>query len=64
MKLDIDVYVNDRIVDTVFTIAVDPMYDNFLAAVKDAMNTGVREAGIDVCLGELGGLIQEAMNSY
>ncbi|KAL7954037.1 peptidase M24, structural domain-containing protein [Trichoderma compactum] len=64
MKIDIGVHVNGRIVDSAFTMAFDPMYDNLLAAVKDATNTGVREAGIDVRLGELGGYIQEAMESY
>ncbi|KAI1434304.1 peptidase M24, structural domain-containing protein [Xylaria sp. CBS 124048] len=64
MKVDIGVHVNGRIVDSAFTMAFDPMYDNLLAAVKDATNTGVREAGIDVRLGELGGLIQETMESY
>ncbi|RYP31951.1 hypothetical protein DL767_005492 [Monosporascus sp. MG133] len=64
MKVDIGVHVNGRIVDSAFTLAFDPMYDNLLAAVKDATNTGVREAGIDVRLGELGGYIQEAMESY
>ncbi|KAF2489872.1 methionine aminopeptidase 2-like protein [Lophium mytilinum] len=64
MKVDIGVHVNGRIVDSAFTMSFDPMYDNLLAAVKDATNTGVREAGIDVRLGELGGYIQEAMESY
>ncbi|RDL33085.1 Methionine aminopeptidase 2 [Venustampulla echinocandica] len=64
MKVDIGVHVNGRIVDSAFTMSFDPMYDNLLAAVKDATNTGVREAGIDVRLGELGGLIQETMESY
>jgi methionyl aminopeptidase len=35
-----------------------------LEAVKAATNTGVKEAGIDVRLGELGGYIQETMESY
>ncbi|RYP65620.1 hypothetical protein DL771_008228 [Monosporascus sp. 5C6A] len=64
LKVDIGVHVNGRIVDSAFTMAFDPTYDNLLAAVKDATNTGVREAGIDVRLGELGGLIQETMESY
>lgn len=42
----------------------DPVYDNLLAAVKDATNTGVREAGIDVRLGDIGAAIQEVMESY
>lgn len=64
MKVDIGVHINGRIVDSAFTMAFDPMYDNLLAAVKDACHTGVRESGIDVRVGELGGYIQETMESY
>jgi methionyl aminopeptidase len=35
-----------------------------LAAVKDATNTGLRHAGIDARLNEIGEAIQEAMESY
>jgi methionyl aminopeptidase len=35
-----------------------------LAAVKDATNTGIREAGIDVRLCDVGAAIQEVMESY
>ncbi|KAG0292878.1 Methionine aminopeptidase 2, partial [Dissophora globulifera] len=63
-KIDFGVHVNGRIVDSAFTLTFDPVYDNLLAAVKDATNTGVREAGIDVRLGEIGGAIQEVMESY
>ncbi|RDL31020.1 Methionine aminopeptidase 2-3 [Venustampulla echinocandica] len=64
LKVDIGIHVGGRIVDSAFTMAFNPMYNNLLAAVKDATNTGVREAGIDVRVGELGGYIQEAMESY
>lgn len=64
LKVDIGVHVNGRIVDSAFTMSFDPKYDPLLAAVKDATDTGVREAGIDVRLGELGRLIQETMESY
>ena len=47
-----------------FTMSWDPQYDNLLAAVKDATNTGVKAAGIDVRVGEIGEQIQEAMESY
>ena len=42
IKVDIGVHFNGRIVDSAFTLAFDPVYDNLLAAVKDATNTGVR----------------------
>lgn len=47
-----------------FTMSWDSQYDNLLAAVKDATNTGVKAAGIDVRVGEIGEQIQEAMESY
>ncbi|KAL8972992.1 MAG: hypothetical protein Q9183_000244 [Haloplaca sp. 2 TL-2023] len=64
MKVDIGVHLNGRIVDSAFTLAFDPVYDNLLAAVKDATNTGVREAGIDVRMSDIGAAIQETMESY
>ncbi|QSS63732.1 methionine aminopeptidase, partial [Histoplasma capsulatum] len=64
MKVDFGVHMNGRIVDSAFTIAFDPIYDNLLAAVKDATNTGIKEAGIDVRMSDIGAAIQEAMESY
>jgi methionyl aminopeptidase len=42
MKVDFGVHVNGRILDSAFTLTFDPVYDNLVAAVKDATNTGVR----------------------
>ena len=42
MKVDVGVHVNGRIVDSAWTMTFNPVYDNLLAAVKDATNTGVR----------------------
>jgi len=42
MKVDFGVHMNGRIVDSAFTMTFDPVYDNLLAAVKDATNTGIR----------------------
>lgn len=64
MKVDFGAHINGRIVDSAFTMTFNPTYDNLLAAVKDATNTGVREAGIDVRVGDIGAAIQEAMESY
>ncbi|KAJ7170137.1 methionine aminopeptidase 2-like protein [Mycena filopes] len=64
LKVDIGVHIKGRILDSAFTLSWDPNYDNLLKAVEAATNTGIREAGIDVRLGELGGLIQETMESY
>lgn len=64
LKVDIGVQVNGRIADSAFTLNWEPTYDKLLEAVKAATDTGIREAGIDMRLGELGGYIQETMESY
>jgi methionyl aminopeptidase len=40
------------------------MFDNLLKAVKDATDTGIRTAGIDVRLCDIGAAVQETMESY
>lgn len=57
-KIDFGTHINGRIIDTAFTVAFNPTYDKLLEAVKDATNTGIKAAGIDVRLGDIGGLIQ------
>ncbi|KAF6766737.1 peptidase M24A methionine aminopeptidase [Ephemerocybe angulata] len=64
MKVDIGVHVKGRICDSAFTLNFEPTYDTLLEAVRAATDTGVREAGIDVRVGELAGYIQETMESY
>ncbi|KAE9965891.1 hypothetical protein EG328_009315 [Venturia inaequalis] len=64
LKVDFGVHLNGRIIDSAFTMSWNPIYDNLLAAVKDATNTGIREAGIDVRVCDIGAAIQEAMESY
>lgn len=41
LKVDFGVHVNGRIVDSAFTVALDHTYDNLLAAVKEATDTGI-----------------------
>jgi methionyl aminopeptidase len=64
MKLDFGVHINGRIIDSAFTMSFNPRYEKLLEAVRDATNTGVREAGIDVRLCDIGAAIQEVMESY
>ncbi|KAH9420933.1 Methionine aminopeptidase 2 [Dermatophagoides pteronyssinus] len=63
-KIDFGTHVNGHIIDCAFTLTFDPKYDELLKAVKDATNTGIREAGIDVRLCDIGKSIQEVMESY
>jgi methionyl aminopeptidase len=64
MKVDFGTHINGRIIDCAWTMTFDPKYDMLLAAVKDATNTGIKEAGIDVRLTDIGAAIQETMESY
>ena len=64
MKLDFGTQMNGYIIDCAFTVAFNPTYDNLLKASKEATTEGVKNAGIDVRLGELGGIIGEVLNSY
>lgn len=64
LKIDFGVHVNGRIVDSAFTLAANPVYDNLLAAVKAATNRGLQEAGIDARIDHISASIQEVMESY
>lgn len=63
-KIDFGTQVEGRIIDCAFTVAFNPRYDKLLEAVQDATDTGIREAGIDVRIPDVGAAIQEAMESY
>lgn len=64
MKVDFGTHIGGRIIDSAFTMAFNPKYDNLLKAVKDATNTGIKAAGIDVRLCDVGASVQEVMESY
>ncbi|KAL4226349.1 Methionine aminopeptidase 2 [Mactra antiquata] len=63
-KIDFGTHINGHIIDCAFTLTFNPKYDKLLEAVKAATNTGIKEAGIDARLGEIGSAIQEVMESY
>ncbi|CDK27837.1 unnamed protein product [Kuraishia capsulata CBS 1993] len=64
MKVDFGVHVNGHIIDCAWTHTFDRKYDPLLDAVRAATNTGIREAGIDVRLTDIGEAIQETMESH
>uniref|UniRef100_G1R1G6 Methionine aminopeptidase 2 n=1 Tax=Nomascus leucogenys TaxID=61853 RepID=G1R1G6_NOMLE len=63
-KIDFGTHISGRIIDCAFTVTFNPKYDTLLKAVKDATNTGIKCAGIDVRLCDVGEAIQEVMESY
>lgn len=64
LSVDFGVHVNGRIVDSAFTVTSNPTYIPLLAAVRAATNTGIAYAGVDARMSEIGGTIQEVMESY
>lgn len=64
MKIDFGTHVRGLLVDCAFTVSFNPIYDDLLKAVKEATNTGIRLAGIDARLNEIGEAIQETMESF
>ncbi|OIR58831.1 MAG: methionine aminopeptidase 2 [Amphiamblys sp. WSBS2006] len=63
-KIDFGVHVEGFIVDSAFTVAFDPCYDPLVQASLDGTSTGVKLAGIDARLGEIGAAIGETIESY
>lgn len=48
-KIDFGTHINGRIIDCAFTLTFNPKYDKLVEAVRDATNTGIREAGKFFC---------------
>ena len=64
MKIDFGTQIDGHIIDCAFTVAFDEKYDELLKAAKDATATGIKNAGVDVRLCDVGAAVQEAMESY
>ncbi len=63
-KIDFGVHVNGRIIDSAFTLAFNPKFDEFKAACLAATNAGLKAAGVDVRMTDIGAEIQEVMESH
>ena len=48
---------NGYIIDSAYTVAFNPRYDDLLAAVRAATNEGIKQAGVDVRLCDIGAAI-------
>jgi len=64
VKFDLGTHINGRIIDCAFTMCFNPKYQPLLDAVREATNTGIKTAGIDVRLCDVGEAIQEVMESH
>ena len=64
MKVDFGVHIKGQIIDCAFTLAFEEKFDPLLHAVKEATNAGFKAAGVDVRLCDIGGEIEEVMQSH
>ncbi|CAK9006313.1 Methionine aminopeptidase 2B (MAP 2B) (MetAP 2B) (Peptidase M), partial [Durusdinium trenchii] len=64
MKIDFGTQIDGRIIDCAWTVAFNPRYDPLIEATREATNVGVKTAGIDVRLCDIGEAIQEVIESY
>ncbi|CAK9290900.1 unnamed protein product [Gordionus sp. m RMFG-2023] len=63
-KIDFGTHIKGRIIDCAWTVSFNPKYDKLVEAVREATNTGIKTAGIDVRLCDIGEAVQEVMESY
>lgn len=64
MKVDFGTQINGRIIDCAWTVHFNPKFDPLVNAVRDATNAGIKAAGIDVRLCDVGAAVQEVMESH
>ena len=64
VKIDFGTEVNGWIIDSAFTVYFDEKHDNLVKAVKEATETGIKNAGIDVDINDWAIANKEVMNSY
>jgi methionyl aminopeptidase len=64
IKIDYGTEVNGFIIDSAFTVCFNDKFDPLMRAVKEATETGITNAGIDVDIGDWAISIQEVMESH
>ncbi|KAF4666475.1 Methionine aminopeptidase 2 [Perkinsus chesapeaki] len=63
LKVDFGVHVDGHIIDCAFSVTHNPLLVPLLETVKEATYTGIRTAGVDVRLCDVGAAVSEVMNS-
>ncbi|GBP42014.1 Methionine aminopeptidase 2 [Eumeta japonica] len=64
VKIDFGTHINGRIIDCAFTLHFNPRYDPLVKGVQEATEAGIKAAGVDVRLCDVGAIIQEVMESH
>lgn len=64
VKMDFGTHINGRIIDCAWTLSFNEKFDPLVNAVREATETGIKHAGIDSRLCDIGAAIQEVMESH
>jgi len=64
VKMDFGTHIKGRIIDCAWTLSFNPRYDPLLKGVQEATEMGIKTAGIDARLCDVGAAIQEVMESH
>ncbi len=64
VKMDFGTHINGRIIDCAWTMTFNDKFDPLVEAVRAATEEGIKQAGIDSRLSDVGAAIQEVMESH
>jgi len=64
VKMDFGTHIKGRIIDCAWTLTFNNKFDPLLRAVQEATEMGIKTAGIDARLCDIGAAIQEVMESH
>ena len=64
VKMDFGTHIKGRIIDCAWTLTFNDKYDPLVKGVQEATETGIKTAGIDARLCDVGAAIQEVMESH
>lgn len=64
VKMDFGTHINGRIIDCAWTLTFNEKFDPLVNAVRMATEEGIKHAGIDSRLCDIGAAIQEVMESH
>lgn len=62
--MDFGTHFDGYLIDSAFTIAFNPKYENLLKASQEGTETGLKHSGPDANLGEIGAQIEETIKSF
>lgn len=64
VKMDFGTHIKGRIIDCAWTFSFNEKFDPLIKAAREATETGIKHAGIDSLLCDVGAAIQEVMESH